>query len=70
MKVDNPTDHNLSIANVIIAEATTVELLQGFLDGYYTMRQLVQRMHDTGTTKNWRTAIINEWRMDDDNETS
>ena len=67
MRTEKPTELQLCIANVIIAEASTNELFQGYLDGYYTLRQLVQRMHDTGTTRNWRTGIVNGWR---DHETA
>ena len=62
MTTEKPTRRQLCVANVIIAEATTDELFQGYLDRLYTMRQLVQRMHDLGTTKNWRTRTINRWR--------
>ena len=62
MTVDTPTQRQLCVANVIIAEATSDELFQGYLDRLYTMRQLVQRMHDLGATKNWRTRTVNRWR--------
>ena len=58
----SPTRRQLCVANVIVAEATTDELFQGYLDRLYTMRQLVQRMHDLGATKTWRTRIVNRWR--------
>ena len=62
MTVEEPTRRQLCVANVIIAEATTDELFQGYLDRLYTMRQLVQRMHDLGATKSWRTRTVNRWR--------
>ena len=63
MTTANPTRRQLCVANVIIAEATTDELFQGYLDRLYTMRQLVQRMHDLRATKTWRTRTINRWRQ-------
>lgn len=59
MRATEPTDRQLAIAGVLIAEGTCHEVLLAYLQGAFTWRQLAEMMHRRGLYRGELARFVN-----------